>query len=56
MSFLGETCAISELIKPRPSPPVTGWFEDRAPDDLFIRGLQKSYLPWEFDNILPCPR
>lgn len=39
MSFLVDTCAISELIKPRPSPAVAEWFEDRVPDDLFISVL-----------------
>ena len=29
MSFLGETCAISELIKPRPLPPVAVRFCSR---------------------------
>ena len=39
MSFLVDTCAISELIKPRPSPAVAEWFEDTVPDSLFISVL-----------------
>ena len=39
MSFLVDTCAISELIKPRPSPRVAEWFERAVPDVLFVSVL-----------------
>lgn len=39
MSFLVDTCAISELIKPRPSPAVATWFEGAVPDSLFVSVL-----------------
>lgn len=37
MSFLVDTCAISELIKQRPSPAVAEWFENRIlPVDIAV--------------------
>lgn len=30
MSFLVDTCALSELFRPSPNPGVTVWFEDRV--------------------------
>lgn len=39
MSFLVDTCALSELVKPRPSPPVCAWFEAAPPETLFVSVL-----------------
>lgn len=36
MSFLLDTCVLSELAKPRPHPNVVGWFAGEASDDLFV--------------------
>ncbi len=39
MSFLIDTCAISELVSPRPSGRVRDWFEAASPDSLFLSVL-----------------
>ena len=39
MSFLVDTCALSELTKPKPSPRVSDWFDAAAPESLFISVL-----------------
>ena len=36
MSFLADTCALSELIKPKPAPRVSGWFDAAPPETLFV--------------------
>ena len=39
MSFLVDTCALSELTKQKPSPRVSDWFDAAAPESLFISVL-----------------
>ena len=39
MSFLVDTCALSELSKQKPSPRVSDWFDAAAPESLFISVL-----------------
>ena len=39
MSFLIDTCAFSELVKPRPSHRVCDWFDAAPPDALFVSVL-----------------
>ena len=39
MSFLIDTCVLSELVKPRPSQEVSGWFDAAPPDTLFVSVL-----------------
>ena len=39
MSFLVDTCALSELTRPEPSPPVSGWFDAAPPETLFVSVL-----------------
>ena len=39
MSFLIDTCALSELLKPRPSPCVSEWFDATPPEALFVSVL-----------------
>ena len=39
MSFLIDTCALSELVKPRPSHRVCDWFDAAPPDALFVSVL-----------------
>ena len=39
MNYLIDTCALSELVKPKPSPRVSAWFDAAAPDALFISAL-----------------
>lgn len=39
MNYLIDTCALSELVKPKPSPRVSAWFDAAAPEALFISAL-----------------
>lgn len=39
MSYLIDTCALSELIKPKPAVSVVDWFEAAPPEALFISAL-----------------
>ena len=39
MSFLVDTCALSELVKPRPSSDVCDWFDGTPPEALFVSVL-----------------
>ena len=39
MSFLIDTCALSELLKPRPSRRVSEWFDAVPPEALFVSVL-----------------
>ena len=39
MSFLIDTCALSELLKPKPSPRVSKWFDAVPPEALFVSVL-----------------
>ena len=39
MSFLIDTCVLSELVKPRPSQEVSEWFDAAPPDTLFVSVL-----------------
>ena len=39
MSFLVDTCALSELVKPNPSDEVSEWFDTAPPDTLYVSVL-----------------
>lgn len=39
MSFLVDTCAISELVRPRPEPAVVRWFDDIPASALHVSVL-----------------
>ena len=39
MGFLIDTCALSELTKPKPSRLVLDWFDAAKPETLFISVL-----------------
>ena len=36
MSWLLDTCVLSELVRPRPKASVVRWVRERAEDDLFL--------------------
>lgn len=39
MSFLVDTCALSELVKPKPSNDVSEWFDATPPETLYVSVL-----------------
>ncbi len=56
MSFLVDTCALSELRKPRPSPPVVDWFQAARPEDLFASSLTFGEIRKGVENLAPGRR
>lgn len=44
MGYLIDTCTISELGKPCPSPAVVSWFGSVAPESLFVSVLTMGKL------------
>lgn len=44
MSFLIDTCVLSELIKPKPSRRVSEWFAETPPTSLFVSVLTLGEL------------
>ena len=39
MSFLVDTCALSELVKPKPAARVSDWFDAAPTETLFVSAL-----------------
>lgn len=52
MSYLIDTCVISELRKPDPSPEFLGWFQSCKAEHLFISSLTLGELYYGI-SILP---
>jgi predicted nucleic acid-binding protein len=63
MSYLIDTCVLSELVKKMPSEAVMQWFNQRQPDELFLssisiaeikKGLYKirSVQPERFQTLM----
>jgi toxin FitB len=44
VSWLLDTCVISEMVKPRPAPAVITWINDQAEDELFLSVLTLAEL------------
>jgi predicted nucleic acid-binding protein len=44
MSFLLDTCIISELVRPRPQPSVVSWIEAADEQSLFLSVLTLGEL------------
>jgi len=36
VSYLLDTCVISEFVRPRPSPRVVGWLQAQSEDELYL--------------------
>ena len=56
MSFLVDTCALSELTKPWPSPPVVDWFQAARPEDLFASSLTFGEIRKGVEMLAPGRR
>jgi predicted nucleic acid-binding protein len=44
VSYLLDTCVVSEPTKPRPAPTVTAWLSEVDPDDLYLSVLTLGEL------------
>ena len=51
MSFLVDTCVLSELVKPRPSRDVSEWFDTAPPDALFVSVLTLGEVRKEIEKL-----
>lgn len=51
MSYLLDTNVLSELIKPRPDPGLTGWLAGVDEDDLFISVVTLAELRYGIERL-----
>ncbi len=51
MNILLDTCAISELRKPNPSPPFLDWFENCNEHLLYLSSITLSTLRFKGDGV-----
>ena len=56
MSFLVDTCALSELTRPRPSPRVFDWFDAAPPETLFVSVLTLGEIREGVERLREGPR
>ena len=56
MSFLVDTCGLSELVKPRPSRRVVDWFDTAPPETLFISTLTLGEIRKGVERLRDSPR
>jgi hypothetical protein len=50
-----DTNLLSEVLRPDPSPPVTGWFESESPRELFVTTIAQAEILHGIE-ILPDER
>jgi predicted nucleic acid-binding protein len=51
VSFLIDTCALSELVKPKPSRRVSEWFDAAPPEALFVSVLTLGEIRKGVENL-----
>jgi predicted nucleic acid-binding protein len=51
MKFLLDTNAVSELMKPRPNPGVTGWVEATDEDKIFLSVVSIAELRYGIERM-----
>ncbi len=56
MSFLLDTCVLSEMVKPRPDSRVVAWMGAQRPDALYISTLTLGELQKGIAKLEPCAR
>lgn len=56
MSFLVDTCAVSELIKLRPRVSVFDWFQAAQPEQLFVSSLTMGEIRKGVEGMTPGRR
>lgn len=56
MKFLLDTCVLSELVRPAPSPAVLQWMGARASGDLFVSALTLAELERGVLRLAPSRR
>ena len=56
MSYLVDTCVVSEPTKPRPAPGVVAWLRDADPDSLFLSVLTLGEIEKGIERLLASKR
>lgn len=56
MKYLLDTCALSELTKPKPAPSVLAWLEAADPDSLALSVLTLGELEQGVEALRPGKR
>lgn len=56
MSYLIDTCAVSELIKLRPNVAVFDWFQAAHPEELFLSSLTLGEIRKGVEGMAPGRR
>ena len=56
MSFLLDTNAVSEWVKPRPDPGLIGWMEAADEDRIFISVISLAELSYGVERLSPGKR
>lgn len=56
MSYLIDTCAVSELIKLRPNVAVFDWFQVADPEELFLSSLTLGEIRKGVEGMAPGRR
>ena len=56
MSYLVDTCVVSEPTKPRPAPGVVAWLREADPDSLFLSVLTLGEIEKGIERLLASKR
>ena len=56
MSYLVDTCVVSEPTKPRPAPSVVAWLRTADPDSLFLSVLTLGEIEKGIERLLASKR
>jgi toxin FitB len=56
LSYLLDTCVISEFIKPHPEPKVVDWLNTTDPDQIFLSAVTIGEIQFGISNRPPSNR
>ena len=56
MTYLLDTCVISELVKPRPNPRVVSWIKEQEEESLFLSVITIGEIQKGISKLYPSQR
>lgn len=56
MTYLLDTCVISELVKPRPNPRVVSWIKEQEEQSLFLSVITIGEIQKGISKLYPSKR
>lgn len=56
MTFLLDTCVISELVAKRPNPAVVAWIDGQRPTDLYLSVITIGEIAKGTSKLIPSRR